>query len=166
MSFYGTVADADTYHDDRGNSAWGESSVATAEKEAALLRASEYVDYQFRPQFPGYKTGLRTQTREWPRAWAYDEENNSIPSDEVPIEVERATYEAALRELASPGSLLPDFEPQGQVKRERVDVLEVEYVAPIGAEAAKPVIHIVRGILQPILTGPVSSALAGRGVRV
>lgn len=162
MSFYGTAADADTYHDDRGNATWtGTDSV----KETALLRASEYVDYQFRPSFPGYKAGLRSQTREWPRDWAYDEENNSIPSDEVPIEVERATYEAALRELTDPGSLLPDFTPNQQVKREKVDVLEVEYTGPMGPESAKPILTIVRGILQPILTGPAVSGNIGSSVR-
>lgn len=167
MSSYGTVDDADTYHDDRANSAWGESSVSTASKEAALLRASEYIDYQFRPSFPGYKAGLRAQTREWPRAWAYDEENNSIPSDEVPIEVEYATYEAALRELADPGSLLPDFTPNQQVKRERVEgAVEVEYTGPIGASSAKPILTIVRGILAPILTGPANSSIAGRTARI
>lgn len=36
-------------------------------------------------------------------------ECNAIPATEVPIEIIHATYEAALRELASPGSLSPDF---------------------------------------------------------
>lgn len=162
MSFYGAVSDADTYHADRGHSDW---TGTDAVKEQALLRASEYVDYQFRPSFPGYKAGLRAQTREWPRDWAYDEENNSIPSDEVPIEVERATYEAALRELTTPDSLLPDYTPNQHAKREKVDVLEVEYAGPTGPESEKPILTIVRGILQPILTGPAVSGNIGRSVR-
>src|SRR6056297_907716 len=166
MSFYGTTAGADTYHSDRGNSAWAESSVTTAQKEEALLRASEYIDYQFRSDFPGYPTDLRDQTREWPRAWAYDIYFSDIPNTEVPVEVLNATYEAALRELSSPGSLLPDFTPNQQAKREKVGPIEVEYTGPVGPESAKPILTIVRGILQPILTGPASASSVGKAVRV
>jgi len=165
VSFYGTVAKADTYHADRGNTAWDASGVSTPDKEQALLRASEYIDYHFRSSFPGYKTGLRTQTREWPRAWAFDIEHNSIDDDEVPIEVERATYEAALRELATPGSLLPDVTPRDQVKREKVGPIEVEYNTPPTAGASMPILTIVRGILAPILTGPAMSSVVGKAVR-
>lgn len=162
MSFYGAVADADTYHSDRGNSGW---SGTDDEKETALLRGSEYIDHNFRSSFPGYKAGLRAQTREWPRDWAYDYENNAIPSDEVPIEVEEATYEAALRELTDPGSLFPDFTPGQQTKREKVGPLEVEYTSPQGLASAKVMVTRILGILHPVLTGRPQSSLAGQSVR-
>lgn len=164
MTSYGTESGAIDYHAARGNAQW--ASATTQQQDQARLRASEYIDYQFRAQFPGYKALLREQVREWPRAWAYDDENNSIPDDEVPVEVEYATYEASLRELASPGSLLPDYISNQQVKREKVDVLEVEYSGGVGPESAKPILTIVRGILEPILTGPASSSLSGRSARI
>jgi len=163
MSFYGTLSEADAYHADRGNSTWTGDN---ADKEVALLRGSEYIDQAFRSSFPGLKTGLRSQTREWPRSWAVDVEGNAIPSDEVPIEVEHASYEAALRELTDPGSLLPDYDPANQFKRSKVDVIEVEYAAPFGPGSVKPVITAIAAILQPILTGGSFSSVAGRSHRI
>jgi len=161
--FYGNVTDADTYHSARGNTTWtGTDGV----KWIALLRGSEYIDQAFRSGFPGYKTELRDQLREWPRTGAVDIEGVSISTTEVPDEVINATYEAALRELVSPGSLLPDYSPGGQQRRVKVDVIEVEYSAPHGAASVLPVINTIRGILATILTGSTSSAIAGKTVRI
>lgn len=162
MSFYGTLTKANDYHSARGNDDWTGDNDAL---ETALLRGSEYIDHNFRSSFPGYKAGLREQTREWPRDWAYDYENNAIPSDEVPIEVEQASYEAALRELTSPGSLFPDFTPGQQTKREKVGPLEVEYTSPQGLASAKILVTRILGILHPVLTGRPQSSLAGQSVR-
>jgi len=160
--FYGTLAAADAYHLARGNSTWtGTDGV----KNIALLRGSEYIDQAFRSAFPGLKTEQRDQLREWPRSDAYDIEGNYLPSDEVPDEVPIATYEAALRELVDPGSLLPDYDPGGQQKRVKVDVIEIEYSAPHGAASSLPVVNAIRGILAPVLTGAVGSGIAGRAVR-
>lgn len=160
-AFYGTVAAANTYHAERGNAAWAAGS--DPNKEAALLRASTYVDAlgvemcdgQPVSKFPGTKTGGRTQVRSWPRTGATDIDGHAIPSDAVPIEVEHATYEAALRELAAPGSLSPDYTPGRQVKREKVDVLEVEYqtVAEGGeyGNPTRPVVPVVLELLAPVM---------------
>ena len=160
---YGTNSGADDYHSARGNTAW--TDAAGSDKTVARLRGSEYVDQNFRASFPGYKTGLRDQVREWPRTDAYDIESNHIGFDVVPIEVEYATYEAALRELQNPGSLFPDFKPGQQVKREKVDVLEIEYTGPVGISSVKPIITVIQGILAPVLTGHAQSSLAGRTIR-
>ena len=161
---YGTVAGADAYHSARGNTAWdGDQD----EKEIALLRGSEYIDHNFRSSFPGWKAQLRAQEREWPRSWAFDIEGNTIPIDEVPTEVERATYEAAIRELANPGILFPDLSAPGrQIKSASVDgAVSVEYVGPMGIKSVTPIISIIRGILAPILTGDGGSSLSGRSAR-
>lgn len=159
---YGTLAAADAYHADRGNSTWTGTDEA---KNIALLRGSEYVDQNFRSSFPGFKAGLREQVREWPRTFAHDIEGLTIPSDQVPVEVENATYEAALRELVTPGSLFPDFTPGQQQKRVKVGPIEVENTGPLGVRSVKPILTIVQGILQPILTGRANSSLAGRTAR-
>jgi hypothetical protein len=164
MAIYGTKAEADTYHSDRGNAAWG--TAAEGDKDSALIRATEWIDRAFRMAFPGEKTGLRAQEREWPRINAYDDEDELIPDDEIPAEILPATYEAALREVITPGSLSPDYDPSSQVKREKVDVVEVEYAAGFGPESVHPVFPIIRGILAPILTGSVASGLAGSSTRV
>lgn len=155
--FYGTVAAADTYHTARGNAAWAGDNTA---KEAALLRASAYVDGlgiapDGRLLWPGTKAGGRTQLRAWPRIGAQDIDGVAIDPLSVPIEVEHATYEAALRELVTPGSLSPDYTPGAQIKREKVDVLEVEYQTVSdggpGVNPTRPVIVAVLELLAPVM---------------
>ncbi len=162
MTAYGTLVGVDAYHAARGNTTWTGEDAA---KDIARLRGSEYIDQAFRSAFPGFKTDLRDQLREWPRSDAYDIEGNYLDSDTVPDEVLNACYEASLRELVSPGSLLPDYTPSGQQKRVKVDVIEVEFTAPHGVSSVLPIITIIRGILAPVLTGSTNTGIAGRAVR-
>lgn len=154
-SGYGDNAGADAYHLARGNMLWTGTDEA---KSAARLRGSEYIDGNFRAYFSGIKVNGRAQEREWPRSGAYDRDCYSIPADEVPVEAINASYEAALRELVKPGSLSPDFVVGKQVKREKVDVIEVEYAGAVtGAAAFKPVMTVISGILAPILVNAVGA---------
>ena len=162
---YGTLADSKTYHAERGNTAW--AAATDAALTIALLRGSEYVDFMFRDSFPGTKTGERAQLREWPREWAWDQDGNSIGPTVIPIEVEHATYEAALRELVSPGSLLPDVVTGQQILKASVEgAVSVEYAgAAVGPNAMRPLVAAIGAILAPILTGTPRSGLVGRAVR-
>lgn len=158
--FYGTVAGADAYNAARANAAWTGDDMA---KQAALLRASVYIDGRYRKLlssgvwvslFPGTKTAGRAQSREWPRTGAQDYEGTPLPSDQVPIEIEYATYEAAWRELSSPGSLSPDFVASQTIKREKVGPLETEFATGTiadGASSVRPVITIIDEIIAPVL---------------
>lgn len=155
---YGTVAGADSYHAARGNAGWAGTDEV---KTAALVRASQYVDGlagTTTPSgctyyWPGVKSGGRAQRQAWPRRDAFDADGNPLADDEVPAEVVEATYEAALRELTSPGSLNPDFQPGQVVKREKVDVLETTYAVSdnAGADALRPVFGAVDALLAPVL---------------
>jgi hypothetical protein len=158
--FYGTVAAADAYHAARANAAWTGDDLA---KQAALIRASVYIDGRYRKLlasgvwqslFPGVKTEGRGQARKWPRTGAEDYEGHAIPSDQVPVEVEQATYEAALRELVEPGSLSPDFVAASTVKRQKVGPIEEEFSVAAGADGAasvRPVIIIIDEMIAPVL---------------
>lgn len=162
MSIYGTEGGADTYHAAHGNTAWTGSNKAIAQ-----LRGSEYIDHTFRSSFPGLKTGERAQVREWPRQPAWDIEGNSIGSTEVPTEVIEASYEAALLELVTPGTLFPEYDPGAQRRSVKIGVIEIEFSAPHGSDSQRKNITIIGGILAPILTGPgAGSSLSGRTVRV
>lgn len=159
--YYGSVANADQYHSARGNVAWTGTNDA---KLAALFRASQYIDGMGQCDgmslFPGTKTGGRAQVLAWPRTGATDWSGAAILADEVPIEVEYATYEAALRELTTPGSLSPDYVPGAQVKREKVDVLETEYAVPAaGVNPVRPVVSVVMDMLAPVMTPCVNPAI-------
>lgn len=158
--FYGSVAAADAYHLARANAAWVGDEAA---KQAALIRASAYIDGRYRKLltsgvwvslFPGYKTEGRAQSLEWPRTDAADYEGHPLASDEAPVEVERATYEAALRELVAPGSLSPDYIASQTIKREKVGPLETEFAVGNGADAAgsvRPVISTIDEMIAPVL---------------
>jgi hypothetical protein len=147
---YGTRAEADAYFTERGISAW-----ATAPEEArgaALIRGSAYVDGRYRNRFPGRKAGGRAQELEWPRVDAVDVSGEQIAENEVPVEVEYAAYETALRELTAPGSLSPDIIPGSIKKKVRVEgAVEVEYAAG-RAKDMMPVLAAVDGLLAPLLS--------------
>lgn len=153
---YGSVADADAYNLAIGNTAW--ASLSNEVKAAALLRGSIYVDsynrryigadYRCWFEFPGIKTGGLMQEREWPRTGV-----TGVPDDLVPPAVEQATYEAAAREANTPGSLRPDVNPATVVKREKVDVLEVEYAVGTTGQGALslPTIPVIDSLLASLL---------------
>jgi hypothetical protein len=162
---YGTLAGSKTYHAARGNTAW--AAADDADLEISLLRGSEYVDFMFRAQFPGTKTGLRNQVREWPREWAFDTDGEAIGPTVIPVEVENATYEAALRELASPGSLMPDVTLGRQITEASVDgAVAVKYTGATGLQGMRPTVSVVGSILAPVLTGlSARSSVVGSAVR-
>lgn len=166
-NFYGTVAGADTYHAERGNAAWAEGS--ESDREQALLRAAEYLDRAYRSGFPGYPVDGRLQDREWPRADAIDIYGYGIPADEIPIEIQHAAYEVALRELENPGSLDPDVIPGERRKSVSVSgAVSVTYAAAFGPDAQRPMSAVIAGTLRRILTGNRSGSmpLAGQSVRI
>lgn len=99
---YITRAQADSYHDDRGNSAWADAS--DKDQEAALIRATDYLDREFR--YIGDETDANNQTLRWPRANACRPNGVVIENDEIPTEIIEATAELALSALT--GDLDPD----------------------------------------------------------
>jgi hypothetical protein len=123
---YISVADATTYHANRGNSPW--ALLTTAQMEESLRRATDYMEQVYRMRWLGYRVTI-TQALSWPRdevqrldltllnQYSYYE-NNAVPP-----EVKNACAELALK--AASAELLPDL-TQGVVM-ERVDVLQIEY---------------------------------------
>jgi hypothetical protein len=99
---YITEAYADTYHSDRGNTAW--SDFTSPEQLAALIRASEYIDKRFGRRFRGLRK-TKDQAMEWPRQNAFDNDGYLVPN--VPLNLEKAAAEYALR-AAICGVLAPD----------------------------------------------------------
>lgn len=156
-TIYGTLEGALAYHTARNNDAWLNAPDSPDSPDdyryAALMRGSDYIDAVYGSRYPGSRTDGRAQDRPWPRKNATDQEGNEIADDEVPVEIEQATYEAALRELESPGSLLPDYIAAERVRRERVEgAVEIEYSDKFqGAAGAIPVVSLIDGILEPLL---------------
>lgn len=96
------VAFADEYHDDRGHERWNKLSVA--EKERYLIKATDHIERVFGSRFKGIRE-TEDQTLSWPRVGAYYPGGWII--DGLPLEVERATSEYAIR-ICDLGELAPD----------------------------------------------------------
>src|SRR6266850_1608568 len=102
---YASVAEADQYHSDRGNAAW--APLATAAKEQALRKATEYMVQVYRQRWASFRTTF-VQALDWPRAWVplidapgpYGRWTAYVPYNVVPAEVKRACSELALVSLA------------------------------------------------------------------
>lgn len=122
-----SLADADTYFTAYDGALWNGSD---EQKKTAIRRATAWLSTAF--VWQGTKTHGRSQALAWPRAGIVDREGWGITSDEIPFEIKEATYRAALYEHDNPFGLTPEIVAGGVVKREKVDVIEIEYA--IGSE--------------------------------
>lgn len=162
--FHGAFDTMAGYGTDEGFTTWASElghAVPAGTISAARQRGSLFVDGTYGPRFSGTPTGGAEQEREWPRTGAVDRYGNAIDPATVPTRVVNASYEAALRELQSPGSLAPDVTPGKVKKRVKVEgAVEVEYAVGKGTAAEQqPVITVIDGLLAPLLVAPVPDAL-------
>jgi hypothetical protein len=170
---YISVADAAAYHVARNNDAW--ASGADVAWEGALRRATEWIDANYRARFSGYRTKSRAQALEWPRTSAYyvDRVNGPSPyyagsagfgfwtaiaANAIPVELQRATAEAALRELVRPGSLRPDVTPGKLYKSVAISGSVSVTYADTSAEGQKLFASIIGDIIYPLLDPSVMSS--------
>jgi hypothetical protein len=119
---YVSVAFANAYHAGRRQTAW---TGGVADKEAALIKATEYIDvtmganFYGEPKNAGYD-GTDPQALAWPRVYAYDEDTGrEIDPDSVPIAVQQATCEIALVALTE-GTLFPASDATRTFRRREV----------------------------------------------
>lgn len=163
--FYGTASGADAYFAARGITTWAGTNDA---KEAALLKASVWLDGNYSTLFPGLRTNGRAQPREWPRTGAIDAYGYAIDPDLVPPEIEMATYEAALRELVTPGALNVDYTAAEGIKSVSIDgALSVTFNGANSAADVQLQISSINQILYPILSkqAAIAGGLSGRTIR-
>lgn len=107
---YIAVALADIHHTDRENTQW--TDMTTGEKEAALIRATDYIEKRFGRKFLGRRQN-RTQALEWPRVDAEDRDGfllTGVAVDAIPRQLQKACSEYALRAFIY-NVLSPDVPP-------------------------------------------------------
>ncbi len=157
---YVAVTFVDGYHTERCNDGW---LGAVSEKEAAIIKATEYIDRAF--CFQGGVI-LDTQALAWPRNQVVDDEFRLVPDDSVPVLVQRATAEMALAALT-----LTDLEPRVETARllrrtERVGDVSTAMTFDGGVvvidansdgQLAPEGFPLVRAILGPLLADTNSS---------
>jgi hypothetical protein len=135
--------------------AWAEAlglTVPTGDIPSAQARASLWLNSTYEHRLSGTRTYGREQGTAWPRTGAYDAAGYGIPLATVPQEWKLAEAEATLRELTTPGSLLPDIPgaTASDVKSEAIGSLRVEY-RDYRAMDAQPQWVMIDRILAPLL---------------
>lgn len=134
---YGTVAGLEAYAVMTGRVIPPDANLT-----AALYHASMYIDGTYWDDFCGVPA---TDDAAFPRKG----------STTVPERVINATYEAALMWIADNDSLSFSGSQGGQVIREKVDVIEVQYAAPQdGGDVivdGTPRFSVIEGLLKPLL---------------
>jgi hypothetical protein len=141
---------ADSFCENLGLTAW--ASAATDTRSSAILRGMAYLDsLNFRGAKEDYDNPL-----EWPRSGVVDDDGYAIDYDEIPAKLMKATAQAAYEEILSPGALQSTI--SGGVKREKIDVLEIEYFA--SSSGSEKVFTALNGYLRGLLdTGEVSGSM-------
>lgn len=146
---YVSVSDCAAYADARGLS-FAESPAADA--EAALRRATAWIDGAYMGRWPGERVNGRDQALQWPRQYAYDQSDALIDSDSVPVEVVNATCEAAIRELATPNTLTPDVTPNDLIRSASVTgAVSVTYAGNVSVDGAIPALTSIDNLLSNIV---------------
>ena len=124
---YVSFADATKYISDRG--------IAVKVTEGHLLRAADYIN-SFSDRYKGYqKTGTNRDSlsiMQWPRSYVFVDGTTSgyLPDDEIPDLIIHAQVESAI-EIASNRDPLSTVSAR-QIKKQKVDVIEVEYDTSVG----------------------------------
>lgn len=141
---YVSVTDADAYFADRNNAAW--AAALTANKQYALIRATQAVDEYGGTNFLGYKSSS-TQALEWPRTDAEDAYGYTLTG--VPKAVKTATCEAASLELGTAGILTPVITGGSVIEETVSGAVTVKYSD--GTSPSSAVYTAMTRALKPVL---------------
>jgi len=157
---YVSVTDADTYFSNRNLTLWASGDFSTAEKEACLRRATDYMRQMYRMLWAGYRKS-DDQALDWPRYEVPKRDSVSAgfvfySDTTVPQEVKDACCELAWR--AAFGELSAD--QSTPVTEKTVGPITIKYAE--GARQSKRY-TAVDAILAPVLkNGHGSSATVVR----
>lgn len=181
---YASLADLDTYHEDRSNTLWIDETDDTV-KEAAMLRATAGMESLYRERWIGVKTNnsvtVVPQLLAWPRRKLKSEkpvdpdtlavrikeaditrledfDGILIPVKSIPALVVEAYKEVCLVELTQPFVSI-QLNRDDMLKYQRVDVIEQEWLRNAPATVHFP--HI-----DALLTGLASTAPVKLGASI
>ena len=143
---YATLADADGWFAARGQAAW--AAAGEARRSAALIRAADWLDGQFRFRGSRAEAG---QPRAWPRRGFG---SGASTAGTLPGPVRTAYFELALALLDGEAAAERLIGLQGAVRRERVGGLAIEYEAS-GASGGR-----LRALLAPYLRSGLATRIS------
>jgi hypothetical protein len=172
---YCTVAFATGYFRDRGINAWLDIDDNLTYQQA-IIRATDYIELRFADRFIGERKA-DDQSLSWPRISgapimvpvmpyagmtygvgyaAYSPEQMSFPADVVPLTLQKACAEYALRALTTTLASDPTMDPTGMTIKSTSEKLgpieeKIEYVGQTTPALFKPY-PAADGLLKPLLT--------------
>lgn len=168
---YGNAEGFKEYLGSRGkkfNCSWTDDVI-----DSALLVASEWIDGVYESLFVGYKTGGYNQERSWPRTSATIKTGYSwhtFADNEIPENVVKATYEAALRHLKNENALQSDYTPSKYRSVSVQGAVSVVFDERItGASDVQTEFPIIQTLLNDLIDtegGKDLSPLSGKVTRV
>lgn len=160
---YVAIADVTTYAT-RYGATW--NTADSLANEQAILRAMLYVE-SFEDEFKGERVS-EAQELSWPRAYVENFRGSGyLASDAIPKGLKNAVCEAAIIEMATPGTLLASaISATGSqtVKRlfQKVDVIEKETEYFEGTETAKDErFEKLRAWLEPFIRAATNKVYRG-----
>lgn len=113
---------ADEYMHNTGKTGW--DTLSENQKKSYLINATNYIDRTYsRLGWKGMKKYRRKQNLCFPRVELYDKDGYEVEG--IPDELKKAVCEAGFISINT--SLFTVKDASGTVKRQKVDVLEVEY---------------------------------------
>lgn len=147
---YISLADAEDYYLEYQGAAW-DATISDTLKEAAIRRAARYLNAMW---WKGERTHKRNQAMAWPRYGATDCDGTLIPQGVVPVEIVNANALLAFYEAANPNALDPTVTLNAIARREKVDVIEVEYRGQAATvENARPVVTAAQDQIRCLILG-------------
>lgn len=162
---YGTIDGFQLYHEERNHQLSAELMADDDAISGALVVASEWIDARFRSRFPGLRIGGRAQEREWPRQGATDI-HGAIIGIEVPLEIVRATYEAAALVGTTPGILSANWTPNKYKSVSVSGAVSVTYGDISSVDEAQTQFGIINDILSGLfIVKPSDAGYVGSSVR-
>lgn len=149
---YVAIAEADGYFADRGITAW---TGADAAKQAALVKATDYIEGRFSQRFIGSKK-TTAQALSWPREGAGD-----FADTVVPVGLRRACCEYAVRALSA--ALAPDLKVDASgltvvATKKKIGPIETDYAVPQTGLGSTPMLFRPYPAADMLLRGLVYSA--------
>ncbi len=143
---YLSVADCDAYNLLHANDAtW--IAALTAAKEIALIRATQYLDNQYRNRWRGARV-QESQALAWPRANAEDYDGYYYDSTELPQTLKDATAECAIK-YASSTDMLPDLTANGVIESQTVGPISITYA---GGKSPNASYQLVAALVRDLVT--------------
>jgi hypothetical protein len=148
---YATLAQASTYHTAQNNAAW--AAADTTSQEAALRRATLWIDATYRSRWIGERVNGRSQSLDWPRYGVTDVDGWAVDYATIPAEIVSATCDAAVREVVTPFCLTPDVVMGREKVLTGVKGITWEPLRKAGSAADLiPVLTAVEGLLGRLIS--------------